>query len=85
VGEGGTGEGPDVALAVGDGVAVADATLLVGDTTGFGLAMWRCPGITSSCPTESMSLLRLFNSMMAATVVLYRRAIPLKVSPGCTV
>jgi hypothetical protein len=32
-----------------------------------------------------MSLLRLFNSMIAATVVLYRRAIPLKVSPGCTV
>jgi hypothetical protein len=32
-----------------------------------------------------MSLLRLFNSMMAATVVLYRRAIPLKVSPRCTV
>jgi hypothetical protein len=32
-----------------------------------------------------MSLLRLFSSTMAATVVLYRRAMPLKVSPGCTV
>jgi hypothetical protein len=41
--------------------------------------------MSNSCPTDSKSLLKLFNSMIADVVVLYLRAMPLKVSPRCTV
>lgn len=45
----------------------------------------RCPGISSSCPMEIKSLVRLFSSIMASTVVLNLRAIPPRVSPATTV
>jgi hypothetical protein len=71
-----------VEVAVGVGVGVGD--VVVGVKVGEEVATWRLPGMNSSWPMESNSLERLFSSMMAFTVVLNLRAMPLSVSPAST-
>jgi len=65
-------------------VEVGVEEVLVGVEVGEEVGAARRPGISSSWPMESRSLDRPFISIMASTVVLNLRAMPLSVSPAST-
>jgi len=84
-------DGEDVEVGLGEnvavevGVEVESGGVFVPVEVGREVETWCPPRMSSSWPILIRSLVRLLNSVMASTVVLNLRAMPLRVSPACTV